>query len=100
MVASKARRSSAALSAGTPGGATKGRAMAVGPTMSSSILWSYFSRPSRARENADEIGVSSPASNDVPAAIGERKGTKNRGMERKTTEKTADNSPSVHRRAY
>src|SRR5215472_5026324 len=29
MVASKARRSSAALSAGTPGGATKGRAMAV-----------------------------------------------------------------------
>src|SRR5262245_5126632 len=36
MVASKARRSSAALSADTPGGATNGRAMAEGPTMSSS----------------------------------------------------------------
>src|SRR5262252_9515737 len=44
-----------------------------GTTVASGVIWrSYFSDPARARGNADEIGVSSTASNDAPAARRER----------------------------
>src|SRR5262245_51291517 len=84
-------------SVGTSGKAGE-RVAAV--TASARNLRSYFSGPARARENADEIGISRGSVEDQLDARRERKGTKNRGMVRKTTEKTADDSPSVHGRAY
>jgi hypothetical protein len=51
---------------------------------------------SEAARNAHEMGASNGLVENPLAVIGERKGTKNRGMERKTAEKTADCSPAIH----
>ena len=59
-------------------------------------LRSYFRAPSKTLGNADEMGLSKEMGGNPLTSIGERKGTKNRGMERKTAEKTADCSPAIH----
>src|SRR6516164_6230176 len=96
MVASKARRSSAALSAGTPGGATKGRAMAVGPTMSSSNLRSRVFPLWKNSRNAHEMGIYWQSINSPPGEKMERIGTKVPTLEQKVPHFFPHYSPSVH----
>jgi hypothetical protein len=58
-------------------------------------LRSYFAGHRERRANADEIGVSATCGNPSPSTISERKRAETTESERKTTEKTADDSPPV-----
>src|SRR5262249_6236247 len=99
MSSGKVSRSGAKPSAGPPAPGIPLRPSTKGSSISERNLCSNFLRPSRARRNADEMGIYAHRINCPPGAKQERKRTETAESERKTAEKTAEDSPSVRGRA-